>query len=103
MHAAARGHEVSTEDKDVYIDWGHSEWFEPPSIALGECAAGFALDNLYRDLADDALITLDRAIYLRKAVQPPSRKRSDALAYASRRLLLRVAVATDDATRRRQN
>ena len=81
--------------KEVYLDWGHSEWFEPPAISHGECAAGFAVDNLYRDLADDALITLDRAIATgsRSAAIAASR---DGLAYSSRRLLLRVAVATDD-------
>ena len=86
----------TAEEKDIYIDWGHSEWFEPPSITHGECAAGFAIDNLYRDLADDGLINLDRAIAAGSRSTAIAGGR-DALAYASRRLLLRVAVATDDA------
>jgi sulfite reductase (NADPH) hemoprotein beta-component len=86
---------LAAAGKEVYLDWGHSEWFEPPSIAHGECAAGFAVDNLYRDLADDALINLDRAIAAGSRSTAIASGR-DGLAFASRRLLLRVALASDD-------
>ena len=87
---------IAASDENLFIDWGHAEEFEPPSITQGECAAGFAIDNLYRDLADDGLIDLDRAIIAnrREATFESGRR---GVAHAARRLLSRVgAEVTDD-------
>ncbi|MFQ5783541.1 MAG: nitrite/sulfite reductase [Alphaproteobacteria bacterium] len=83
------------DDKRIYVDWGDSETFEPPSITHGECAAGFALDSLYKDLADDGLIRLDRAI-LSDAREAALEGGRAGLVNAARRLLLRLGQTIDE-------
>ncbi|MGE5548631.1 MAG: nitrite/sulfite reductase [Solirubrobacterales bacterium] len=51
------------DGKDVdgwFVDWGEAADFPGAPQARGECAAPFAADELLADLADDALIELDR-------------------------------------------
>ena len=87
----------NAEDDRVFVDWGESEIFRPPSITQGECAAGFILDSLYADLANDGLIRLDRSIFANdRAVALSSG--AEAVAEAARRLLLRVGADVDDGT-----
>ncbi|MGB8275900.1 MAG: nitrite/sulfite reductase, partial [Alphaproteobacteria bacterium] len=90
--------ERSTEGNDkVFVDWGESEKFHTPEAAMAECAAPYAVDNLLRDLADDGLIALDRAI---RAGRPSEALRfgREGLYYAVRRLLLRHGHQATDAT-----
>ena len=88
----------TSDDARVFVDWGDSDIFKPPSITHGECAAGFILDNLYNDLANDGLIRLDRAIFAdQRAVALDTG--AAGVGQAARRLLLRAgADADDDAT-----
>jgi sulfite reductase (NADPH) hemoprotein beta-component len=83
-------------DKQVFVDWGESEHFHTPEAAHAECAAPFAIDNLLRDLADDGLIGLDRAMLAEKPIQGLHFGR-EGFYYAARRLLLRGGVAAGEA------
>ncbi|MBI5164191.1 MAG: nitrite/sulfite reductase [Magnetospirillum sp.] len=44
----------------LFVDWGDADAFAGAPQTRGECAAPFAADDLLADLADDALINLDR-------------------------------------------
>lgn len=46
----------------LFVDWGDAVDFPGAPQAKGECAAPFAMDLCYADLADDALISMDRAL-----------------------------------------
>jgi sulfite reductase (NADPH) hemoprotein beta-component len=81
--------------KQLFIDWGESETFETPEAAMAECAAPFAVDNLLRDLADDGLIGLDRAILAGRGAEG-LRFAREAVYYAARRLLLRYGSQAGD-------
>ena len=48
--------------KDVFVDWDKTEGFTTPAATKAECATAILDDHLYQNLADDALITLDRAL-----------------------------------------
>jgi sulfite reductase beta subunit-like hemoprotein len=79
----------------LFVDWGDAVDFPGAPQAKGECAAPFAADDLYADLADDALITLDRALVIGdEAIALASG--DDAVAYAIRRLLHARAQPTED-------
>ena len=79
----------------VYVDWGESAGFEPPTSTRAECAAGYAIDILHRDLADDGLIQLDRAI-VAGAHEAALAGGREGLVNAAQRLLLRLGIAWDD-------
>ncbi|MGE5515869.1 MAG: nitrite/sulfite reductase [Bacteroidota bacterium] len=49
-----------SQAEQVFVDWGDAAEFAGAPTTRGECAAPFAMDDLFADLADDALITLDR-------------------------------------------
>ena len=44
----------------LFVDWGEAAAFAGAPQTRGECAAPFASDDLLADLADDALISMDR-------------------------------------------
>ena len=83
-------------DKKVFVDWGETEIFETPEAAHADCAEPFAIDNLLRDLADDALIGFDRALLSERPQQGLPFGR-EGVYYALRRLLGRAGVAAIDA------
>jgi sulfite reductase (NADPH) hemoprotein beta-component len=83
-------------DERVFVDWGETAKFETPEAAHAECAAPFAIDNLLKDLADDGLIGLDRAILADKPAQGLHFGR-EGFYYAARRLLLRAGAASGEA------
>ncbi len=87
--------EIDPNTEGLFFDWGEDWAYSPPTGRKGQCAAGFAIDNLYKDLADDGLINLDRAIFAgaRDAALEAGR---DGLAYAARRLLVRLGTSTGD-------
>jgi sulfite reductase (NADPH) hemoprotein beta-component len=87
---------AAADDKRVFVDWGETETFETPEAAQAECAAPFAIDNLLRDLADDGLIGLDRAILADRPAQGLHFGR-EGFYYAARRLLLRAGAASGEA------
>jgi sulfite reductase (NADPH) hemoprotein beta-component len=79
----------------LFVDWGDGSDFAGAPQAKGECAAPFAAGELYDDLADDALISLDRAIAAgdRAAAE---RAAETGIVYAARRLLHLRAIPSDD-------
>jgi len=81
----------------LFVDWGEAEAFAGAPTAKGECAAPFASDELLNDLADDALITLDR---LADAGRPAEALAAgaDAALFAARRLLAVGGQPTTDDT-----
>lgn len=81
----------------VFIDWGDAGEFAGAPTTRGECAAPFAMDDLYADMVDDALISLDR----RQAVGQEAAARAAGqvgVLFAARRALHTQAVPTDDET-----
>ncbi|MTJ83459.1 MAG: nitrite/sulfite reductase [Telmatospirillum sp.] len=84
-----------TADGSLFIDWGDEETFKGAPTLRGECAAPFASDDLLADLADDALITLDRALAVARW-EDALRAGEQAVAYAGRRLLHRAGQFTRD-------
>jgi sulfite reductase (NADPH) hemoprotein beta-component len=80
---------------NAFVDWGDADEFAGAPTTRGECAAPFAMDDLFTDLADDALITLDRTL----AVGQTERARAagiDAVIAAGRRLLHVQAIPSED-------
>lgn len=79
----------------LFVDWGDATDFPGAPQAKGECAAPFAMDLCYADLADDALISADRNLAAgRDAVARDQAGR--ALVFALRRLLHARGVASED-------
>jgi sulfite reductase (ferredoxin) len=87
---------LGTGDVDgLFVDWGDSTDFSGAPQAKGECAAPFAAGELYADLADDALISLDRA--MSAAIDSAARVAADTgIEYAARRLLHLRAIPSED-------
>ncbi len=85
----------AASDERVFVDWGETRIFETPEAAHAECAAPFAIDNLLRDLADDALIGLDRVMLADDAKRGVPFGQ-EGIYYAARRLLLRAGMAGTD-------
>lgn len=86
-----------SQAEQVFVDWGDAAEFAGAPTTRGECAAPFAMDDLFADLADDALISLDRL----SAVGEAERARAagvQAVLFAARRLLHAQAQPTDDET-----
>ncbi|MBF0324394.1 MAG: nitrite/sulfite reductase [Alphaproteobacteria bacterium] len=80
---------------DLFVDWGDSHDFAGAPQAKGECAAPFAAADLYEDLADDSLITLDRALAVGN--QAIAAEAADTgIEYAARRLLHLKGVPSED-------
>ena len=92
------GDEVSERDDasaSLYVDFGKAKTFVTPAAVQAECAAGFPLDNLYQNLADDGLINVDRALHsgLKDRVLDDGRS---AAAHAGQRLLGRLGLEVKD-------
>jgi sulfite reductase beta subunit-like hemoprotein len=88
--------EVDPANEGLFFDFGEDWEFSPPAGRTSECAAGFADDDLQKDLADDSLINADRAL----AVGQVARVREiadDGFRYAAQRLRIRAAMPGTDA------
>lgn len=70
----------------LFIDWGDDETFKGAPTLRGECAAPFASDDLLADLADDALIQMDRHLTAERW-EGALRAGQDAVVLAGRRIL----------------
>ncbi len=81
----------------VFIDWGDADEFAGAPTTRGECAAPFAMDDLYADMADDALISLDRRLAVGQ-VDEARAAGAIAVLFAARRALHAQAIPTDDDT-----
>jgi sulfite reductase beta subunit-like hemoprotein len=87
---------VNAADEGLFYDFGEDWEFTPPVGRSPECAAGIADDDLQKDLADDALINVDRALTAGKL----DRARSfahDGFRYAAQRLRIRAALPGEEA------
>ena len=80
----------------LFVDWGEDQEYAGPSTGVkSECAATFASVDLLADLADDALISLDRHL----AVGRDDDARSWALTaavFAARLLVAKRSIPTED-------
>ena len=79
----------------LFVDWGDATDFPGAPQAKGECAAPFAMDLCYADLADDALIAVDRNLMVGKA-ESARVEAGRALVFALRRLLHARGVPSED-------
>jgi sulfite reductase (ferredoxin) len=86
---------AATGNDRAYLDWGDAEEFKGAPALRGECAAPFASDDVLADFADDALIRFDRFL-ARDRVAEAEEAGTQALTYASRRLLHRQGRGTTD-------
>lgn len=89
--------ETHPEEGTVFIDWGDAVPFAGAPKVRGECAAPVIADAPLADLADDALILMDRAVLA--GDERLAREAGDeAVAWAARRLLSRRGTGLEDAT-----
>ncbi|MGE5505115.1 MAG: nitrite/sulfite reductase [Actinomycetota bacterium] len=87
---------IQGSDADgLFVDWGEADTFAGAPKARGECAAPFANDELFADLADDALIGIDRALLAGRADEAGGQA-DTAVVYAARRLLAQRGQPTAD-------
>lgn len=86
---------ATADSENVYRDWGEKEVYEPPAPTKSECAATFAVDDLLMDLADDALIGFDRALFGERSEEGRAFGH-EGIYYAARRLLVRQGDARED-------
>jgi sulfite reductase (NADPH) hemoprotein beta-component len=77
----------------MFVDWGDAQTFAGAPTARGECAAPFANDELLEDLADDALIAMDRMADAGRGDEALAAGR-DACVFVARRLLATAGQAT---------
>ncbi|MEE8084044.1 MAG: hypothetical protein V3T46_02375, partial [Alphaproteobacteria bacterium] len=76
---------VKADDEGLFFDYGEDWEFTPPAGRTAECAAGVLDDDLQRDLADDALINIDRAL-MAGAYQAAARYGADGFRFTAQRL-----------------
>ncbi len=86
---------VDAGDRRLFTDWGETEKFVTPAAATAECAVPVAVDDLLHDLADDALIAVDRTILGEYPREAPSFGH-DGVYHAARRLLVRFGDLTEE-------
>ncbi|HTI88133.1 MAG TPA: nitrite/sulfite reductase [Alphaproteobacteria bacterium] len=84
--------EINPADEGLFYDFGEDWEFSPPAGRTSECAAGFADDDLQKDLADDALVDMDRAIEAGLADVALARA-TGGLRYSAQRLRIKAAAA----------
>ena len=88
--------EIDPENEGLFFDFGEDWTFSPPAGRTAECAAGFEDDDLMRDLADDGLINMDRALAADRNERALGSAR-EGFRYAAERLRIRVGLpGTDD-------
>jgi len=89
---------VKGDDEGLFFDYGEDWEFTPPAGRTAECAAGIEDDDLQKDMADDALINVDRALSAGDYAAF-SRFARDGFRYAAQRLRIRAGMpgSEDDA------
>lgn len=82
---------IDPEDEGLFFDFGEDWTFSPPAGRTAECAAGIADDDLQKDLADDSLINVDRAL---DAGNRSSARHfaTEGFRFASQRLRIRIGM-----------
>jgi sulfite reductase (ferredoxin) len=89
--------EVDPANEGLFFDFGEDWEFMPPAGRTAECAAATADDDVQKDLADDALISTDRA--LAAGLNDRAREFADlGFRYSAQRLRIRAMMpgAEDD-------
>ncbi|HEY4135312.1 MAG TPA: nitrite/sulfite reductase [Alphaproteobacteria bacterium] len=89
--------EVDPANEGLFFDFGEDWEFSPPAGRTAECAVATADDDVQKDLADDALISTDRALAAGFADQ--ARAAADlGFRYSAQRLRIRAMMpgAEDD-------
>jgi sulfite reductase (NADPH) hemoprotein beta-component len=88
---------VNPEDEGLFFDFGEDWEFTPPAGRTAECAAGVEDDDLQKDLADDAIINVDRALNVGAADRVRDHA-GEGFRFAAQRLRIRAAMpgAEDD-------
>lgn len=89
---------INAEDEGLFFDYGEDWEFSPPAGRTAECAAGIEDDDLQKDMADDALINVDRALAAGD-VSSAERFAHDGFRFAAQRLRIRAGLpgSEDDA------
>ena len=87
---------INGADEGLFFDFGEDWEFSPPAGRTSECAAGIADDDLQKDLADDALIDMDRAIAVANAAVALTRA-TEGLHFAAQRLRIKASDPGSDA------
>lgn len=80
--------DVNAADEGLFYDFGEDWEFSPPAGRTSECAAGFADSDLQKDLADAALIDMDRALSIGNA-GIAIRRASEGLLFAAQELRIK--------------
>jgi sulfite reductase (NADPH) hemoprotein beta-component len=88
--------EIDPANEGLFFDFGEDWEFSPPAGRTSECAAGFADDDLQKDLADDALISADRALVVGQ-VDRVRQIADEGFRYAAQRLRIIAAMPGTDA------
>jgi sulfite reductase (NADPH) hemoprotein beta-component len=87
--------EVDPANEGLFFDFGEDWEFSPPAGRTAECAAATADDDVQKDLADDALISTDRA--LAAGLFDHARAAADlGFRYAAQRLRIRAMLPGSD-------
>lgn len=84
-------------DGETFVDWGEDHTYAGPLKLRGECAAPVTADGPLADLADDALITMDRALLVNQEVLARDAGQT-AIQWATRRALSRRGASLPDDT-----
>jgi sulfite reductase (NADPH) hemoprotein beta-component len=87
--------DVDPANEGLFFDFGEDWEFAPPAGRTSECAAGFADDDLQKDLADDALINADRALVTGQ-LDRVRQIADEGFRYAAQRLRIRAAMPGTD-------
>jgi sulfite reductase (NADPH) hemoprotein beta-component len=82
--------DINPADEGLFFDFGEDWEFSPPAGRSSECAAGFADDDLQKDIADDALINMDRALAIGDAVRAVAMA-NDGLRASAQRLRIKAS------------
>ncbi len=86
---------VNAADEGLFYDFGEDWEFSPPAGRTPECAAGIQDDDLQKDLADDALINVDRALAA-GALERVRRHAREGFRCAAQRLRIRAAMPGEE-------
>jgi sulfite reductase (NADPH) hemoprotein beta-component len=82
---------VNSADEGLFFDYGEDWEFTPPAGRVAECAAGIVDDDLQKDLADDALVNVDRAL-MAGATEAAAGYGTDAFRFAAQRLRIEAGM-----------
>jgi sulfite reductase (NADPH) hemoprotein beta-component len=86
---------IREDDEGLFFDYGEDWEFTPPAGRTAECAAGVLDDDLQKDLADDALINIDRAL-MAGAYQAAARYGAEGFRFTAQRLRILASLPGEE-------